>query len=170
MVLTDNGHVNRILSWESREMRHTKVGPSGGVRQDVTMAENRVDETAALPRSCQIFGKSEIIFEQGSSGSEMYLINRGRVLLSVRQDETQQVPLVVLNPGDFFGEMALVDDSPRSATASAVEDNTELIVMDRARFLFMVRQQPEFALSLMHTLCRRLREMDKRLPTEGISP
>jgi len=134
------------------------------------MAEDRVTQTGESPKFRQRYGKSEIIFEEGSTGSEMYLIHRGKVLLSVGQNETQQVPLVVLNPGDFFGEMALVDDSPRSATASAAEDDTELIVMDRARFLFMVRQQPEFALSLMHTLCRRLRDMDKRLPSEGISP
>jgi len=134
------------------------------------MAENRIDETATLPKVQQRYRKSEVIFEEGSTGSEMYLIYSGRVLLSVRQNKTQQIPLVVLNPGDFFGEMALVDDSPRSATASAVEDGTELIIIDRARFLFMVRQQPEFALSLMHTLCRRLREMDKRLSPEGPSP
>jgi len=133
------------------------------------MTEDRVDETAALPKFRQRYRKSEVIFEEGSTGSEMYLIHSGRVLLSVRQSEAQQVPIVVLNPGDFFGEMALVDDSPRSATASAVEDGTELIVMDRARFLFMVRQQPEFALSLMHTLCRRIRDMDKRLSPEGVS-
>jgi CRP-like cAMP-binding protein len=133
------------------------------------MTEDKADETAALSKFRQSYRKSEVIFREGSTGSEMYLIHSGRVLLSVRQDETREVPLVVLNPGDFFGEMALVDDSPRSATASAVEDNTELIVMDRARFLFMVRQQPEFALSLMHTLCRRLRDMDKRLPPKGAS-
>lgn len=134
------------------------------------MAENRVDETAELPKFRQRYRKSEVIFEEGSTGSEMYLIHSGRVLLSVRENETQQIALVVLKPGDFFGEMALVDDSPRSATASAVEDDTELIVMDRARFLFMVRQQPEFALSLMHTFCQRLRDMDKRLSPEGVSP
>ena len=134
------------------------------------MAENRVDETAELPKFRQRYRKSEVIFEEGSTGSEMYLIHSGRVLLSVRESETQQIALVVLKPGDFFGEMALVDDSPRSAAASAVEDDTELIVMDRARFLFMVRQQPEFALSLMHTLCQRLRDMDKRLSPEGVSP
>jgi CRP/FNR family cyclic AMP-dependent transcriptional regulator len=130
------------------------------------MADDRADGTVASPKFRQRYRKSEVIFEEGSTGSEMYLIHSGKVLLSVRQHETQQVPLVVLNPGDFFGEMALVDDAPRSATASAVEDDTELIVMDRARFLFMVRQQPEFALSLMHTFCRRLRDMDKRLPPE----
>lgn len=134
------------------------------------MAEDKANETEALPKLRQRYRKAEVIFEEGSSGSEMYLIHSGKVLLSVRQSEAQQVPLVVLNPGDFFGEMALVDDSPRSATASAAEDDTELIVMDRAGFLFMVRQQPEFALSLMHTLCQRLRDMDKRLPPEGASP
>lgn len=127
------------------------------------MAEDKANETAALPRFRQRYRKSEIIFEEGTTGSEMYLIHSGRVLLSVRRNEGEQTPLIVLNPGDFFGEMALVDDSPRSTTASAVEDDTELIVMDRARFLFMVRQQPEFALSLMHTLCQRLRDMDTRL-------
>jgi CRP/FNR family cyclic AMP-dependent transcriptional regulator len=134
------------------------------------MAEDKANETAALPKFRQTYRKSEVIFKEGSIGSEMYLIHSGKVLLSVRHDEHRQSPLVVLNPGDLFGEMALVDDSPRSATASAVEDNTELIVIDRARFLFMVRQQPEFALSLMHTLCQRLREMDRRLSPEGASP
>jgi CRP/FNR family transcriptional regulator, cyclic AMP receptor protein len=134
------------------------------------MAADKANETAALTKFRQRYRKSEVIFEEGSTGSEMYLIHSGRVLLSVRQDKAKQIPLVVLNPGDFFGEMALVDDSPRSTTASAVEDDTELIVMDRAKFLFMVRQQPEFALSLMHTLCQRLRGMDKRLCREGASP
>jgi CRP-like cAMP-binding protein len=133
------------------------------------MAEDRIEGTPSLPKFRQRYRKSEVIFEEGSTGSEMYLIHSGKVLLSVRRNEAQQIPLVVLNPGDFFGEMALVDDSPRSTTASAVEDDTELIVMDRARFLFMVRQQPEFALSLMHTLCQRLRDMDKLLSLERSS-
>jgi CRP-like cAMP-binding protein len=127
------------------------------------MAEDKANETAALPRFRQRYRKSQVIFEEGSTGSEMYLIHSGRVLLSVRRNESEETPLIVLNPGDFFGEMALVDDSPRSTSASAVDDDTELIVVDRARFLFMVRQQPEFALSLMHTLCQRLRDMDTRL-------
>jgi CRP/FNR family cyclic AMP-dependent transcriptional regulator len=134
------------------------------------MTEYRKKESTPLSKFRQSYRKSEIIFEEGSTGSEMYLIHSGRVLLSVRQGKTQQEPLLVLNPGDFFGEMALVDDSPRSATASALEDDTQLIILDRARFLFMVRQQPEFALSLMHTLCQRLRDMDKRLSSEGASP
>ena len=130
------------------------------------MMKHGKEESSPLPKFRQSYHTSEVIFEEGSTGSEMYLIHSGKVLLSV-WGETQQVPLVELKPGDFFGEMALMDDSPRSATASALEDNTELIVIDRARFLFMVRQQPEFALSLMHTLCQRLRDMDRRISPEG---
>jgi CRP/FNR family cyclic AMP-dependent transcriptional regulator len=141
----------------------SRSGLPNRVKQGVTMAEDKANETAESPRFRQRYRKSEIIFEEGSTGGEMYLIHSGRVLLSVKRDEAKQVPLIVLNPGDFFGEMALVDDSPRSTSALAVEDDTELIVMDRARFLFMVRQQPEFALSLMHTLCRRLRDMNTLL-------
>ena len=133
------------------------------------MAENRTDKTSPLQEFLRTYRKSEIIFEEGSSGSEMYLIHSGKVLLSIRQDKAKQVTLAVLNPGDFFGEMALVDDYQRSATASALEDNTQLIAIDRAKFLFMVRQQLEFALSLMHTLCQRLRALDSRLSSEGAS-
>lgn len=133
------------------------------------MSRHELDKAPDPSGFRRTYRKSEVIFEEGSTGGEMYLIHDGRVLLTARKDEAEQVPLIILNPGDFFGEMALVDDSPRSATASAMEDGTELIAMDRAKFLFMVRQQPEFALSLMHTLCQRLRAMDKRFSPDGAS-
>jgi hypothetical protein len=66
------------------------------------VAKGGADETAALSKFRQRYRKSEVIFEEGSTGSEMYLIHSGRVLLSVQQNETQQTPLVVLNPGDFW--------------------------------------------------------------------
>lgn len=132
------------------------------------MTENISDETPSLLEFSRSYQKSEVIFEEGSNGHEMYLIHSGQVLLSVHKSETEEIPLAVLNPGDFFGEMALVDESPRSTTATASMNNTKLIVLDSYRFMFMVRQQPEFALSLMHTLCQRLRDMDKRLSSEGV--
>ena len=68
------------------------------------MAEDRIKGTPSLPESGKDTGNPRVIFEEGSTGSEMYLIHSGKVLLSVRQNQTKQVPLVVLNPGDFFGE------------------------------------------------------------------
>ena len=115
------------------------------------------------------FRKSEVIFKEGSAGAEMYLIHSGRVLLSLGRGKDEEAELAVLSPGEFFGEMALVDDSPRSATAAALEENTQLIALDKSRFLYMVQQQPQFALSVMHTLCQRLRVVDRRLHSGGES-
>jgi CRP/FNR family transcriptional regulator len=120
-----------------------------------------------LDRFLRSYQDSEVIFEEGSSGSEMYLIHSGSVVLSAKQDDGEPITLATLQPGDFFGEMALVDNSPRSASAMAAEE-TQLIVLDRTRFLFTVRQQPHFALSIMHVLCQRLRELDRRLSSKGV--
>jgi CRP-like cAMP-binding protein len=58
--------------------------------------------------------------------------------------------------GDFFGEMAVIDNSPRSASAVAAEDS-QLIVLDEAKFLYLLRHQPHFALIVMQRLCDMLR-------------
>ena len=71
--------------------------------------------------------------------------------------------LANLEAGNFFGEMALVDDSPRSATAIVDEDNTQLVVLDQNRFTYLLLHQPDFALLVMGTLCQRLREANKAI-------
>ena len=133
------------------------------------MAEREVGETSSLQRFVRNYQKYEIIFEEGTNGNEMYLIYSGKVLLSVKRGKVREAKLAILNPGDFFGEMALVDDYHRSATASALEDNTQLIALDKTNFLYIVQQQPQFALSVMHVLCQRLRDLNKRLYSEGDS-
>jgi CRP/FNR family transcriptional regulator, cyclic AMP receptor protein len=111
------------------------------------------------------YKKSELIFQQGSSGNEMYLIRNGRVKISVKQaPNDEEHTLAVLPPGSFFGEMALLDDYPRSANAEALDEPTEVIALDRAKFLFVIRQQPEFALSIMHVLCQRIRSLNQQKP------
>ena len=123
-------------------------------------------EALPLEKFLRRYRKSEVIFEEGSSGNEMYLIHSGKVSLTIKQGKAGKVTLAILEPGDFFGEMALVDDYQRSATATAIEDDTQLIALDKPKFLFMVQQQPQFALSVMHTLCQRLRELDRRLSSK----
>lgn len=131
------------------------------------MTDSTADESATRREFLRSFRKSQIIFEEGSAGAEMYLIHSGKVQLSLGRGKDEKAELAVLSPGEFFGEMALVDDSPRSATAAALEDNTQLIALDKSRFLYMVQQQPQFALSVMHTLCQRLRVLDRRLHSGG---
>jgi CRP/FNR family transcriptional regulator, cyclic AMP receptor protein len=92
-----------------------------------------------------------VIFEEGASGTEMFGVIDGEV--EVRQS-TGAVRR--LGPDDTFGEMALVDRSPRSATVVAVTD-TKLAVIDRQTFLFLVQETPMFALQVMSSMAERLR-------------
>jgi CRP/FNR family transcriptional regulator, cyclic AMP receptor protein len=103
------------------------------------------------------YGASEIIFEEGSPGGEMFIVCSGCVQLTTNAPG-HEIVLGEVGTGDFFGEMSLVDLSPRTATAKALEDGTRLVAIDQTKFLYMVGQQPAFALTIMHALCRRIRE------------
>ena len=101
-------------------------------------------ETRELPAG-------SVIFEGGSQGDEMYGVVSGKVEL--RMDDGR---VFTLGPDESFGEMAVVDQSPRMGTAVAVEDTT-LAVIDRKRFLFLVGETPTFALQVMGSMAERLR-------------
>ena len=92
-----------------------------------------------------------VIFEEGTSGAEMFGILEGEVELRLPNGMVRR-----LGPDDSFGEMAIVDGSPRSGTAVAVTD-TKLAVLDRQRFLFLVQETPMFALQVMSSIAERLR-------------
>ena len=92
-----------------------------------------------------------VIFEEGTTGQEMFGVIIGKVELRMHDGR-----VFTLDPDESFGEMAIVDQSPRSGTAIAVEDTT-LAVIDRRRFLFLVHETPTFALQVMSSLAERLR-------------
>jgi CRP/FNR family cyclic AMP-dependent transcriptional regulator len=97
------------------------------------------------------FKAGEIIFKEDDSGAEFYVIQSGKVdiLLGNRL-------LGTLGVHDIFGEMALIDPAPRSATAVAKTD-VILVPVGEKQFLFLVTRTPNFALNVMRTLARRLR-------------
>lgn len=92
-----------------------------------------------------------VVFKEGDAGDEMYGIVSGRIQL-----ETAGKLIATLEADDVFGEMAIVDGSPRMATATAAEE-TQLAVIDRNRFLFLVAETPMFALSVMSAMANRFR-------------
>ena len=92
-----------------------------------------------------------VIFEAGSAGEEMYGVAEGAVELRLPDGRA-----VTIGPDETFGEMALVDRSARSATATTLED-CKLAVIDKRRFLFLVHETPTFALQVMSSLAERLR-------------
>jgi len=111
----------------------------------------------------RVYRKSEVIFEENSTANTMYIVCSGRVKLYTQQGAGRKTVLAVLEPGEHFGEMALIDSSPRSATAVADQDDTQLVVLDKANFLYLVSQQPEFAFAIMETLSQRVREANLQL-------
>jgi CRP/FNR family transcriptional regulator, cyclic AMP receptor protein len=94
----------------------------------------------------------QVIFEAGQAGTHMFGVVDGSVEL-----RHGDVVVETVTAGGVFGEMALIDHSPRSLTAVATEDST-LAVIDSRRFLFLVHETPMFALDVMSTLASRLRD------------
>jgi CRP-like cAMP-binding protein len=101
------------------------------------------------------FGKGKTIFEEGDSGDEFFIVVRGQV--EIRSGDRH---FETLEADGIFGEMALIDDSPRSATAVALSDVT-LAPIKENQFLFLVQNTPFFALSVMRVLARRLRRQNR---------
>ena len=101
------------------------------------------------------FAKGRAIFQEGDRGDEFFIVVRGQV--EIRSGDRQ---LEALGPDGIFGEMALIDDSPRSATAIALTDVT-LAPIKENQFLFLVQNTPFFALSVMRVLAHRLRRQNK---------
>jgi len=107
--------------------------------------------------------KQKVLFRAGEAGDAMYIIERGKVRISVDATDGRELTLTELGRGDFFGEMALFDGQPRSANATASEES-RLAVLSRQHFLsFIVRGNPNVALEMMTALANRLRHTDELL-------
>jgi CRP/FNR family cyclic AMP-dependent transcriptional regulator len=102
------------------------------------------------------------LFRSGDSGDAMYLIESGRVRISVNDADGSDVTLAELAGGDFFGEMALLDSKPRSADATVIND-ARVAVLSRANFLAFVRGNPDVALKMLSAITHRLRRTDELL-------
>lgn len=100
----------------------------------------------------------EHIIIEGRPGDLMYVVRTGMVEVTANGQL-----LEMAQPGDVFGEIALIDGEPRSASAACVSD-CELIPVDRAAFLALVARHPEFALYVMRSLAARLRRMNAAVP------
>jgi CRP-like cAMP-binding protein len=98
----------------------------------------------------------DVIFEEGSTGRELYVVLDGAVEIA-KMNGASKTTIVTLGKGEFFGEMAVIDGSSRSATAIAAAASTKVIRINHARFVYLVSQQPAFALMIMDALSKRLR-------------
>jgi CRP-like cAMP-binding protein len=116
---------------------------------------------AGLPSFTVEFKEKEDIFREGDLGTEMYIIHEGKVEI-LKKTQAEERQLAVLEKGDFFGEMSILEDLPRTASARALSD-VKLLQINGATFDQMLRTNPEIAVRMMRKLSRRLRETDRLL-------
>ncbi|HEY8228654.1 MAG TPA: DUF1003 domain-containing protein [Pyrinomonadaceae bacterium] len=126
-----------------------------------SLDDNNATQLRNLLREQHIKGKTRL-FHAGEKGDAMYLIQSGRVQITIRDEDKNEVVLAELAQGDFFGEMSIIDGRQRSADASVVED-ASLAVLSRDAFLSFVRANPDVALKMLSALSERLRRTDELL-------
>ena len=124
-------------------------------------------EPAELERVTEIsrertYPRNSVILFEDDPGDALYVVAEGQVKVVLIGEDGREVILSVLGEGEFFGEMALIDDEPRSAHVIAMEDST-LLVLRREDFQGILKQTPSIALALLRELSRRLRRVDEKV-------
>jgi CRP/FNR family cyclic AMP-dependent transcriptional regulator len=111
------------------------------------------------------FGKKippgTVLFQEGDKGEEMFIIQSGRIKISKRIRGVEKT-LATLEKGEFFGEMAILNDKPRSASAETIEE-CEMLVIDRKTFDTLLRSNVEIAIRFIKRLADRLRETNDQM-------
>lgn len=123
----------------------------------MTNPELNPETLLRLGATSRSFEAGEKVFLENETGDALYIVRSGRIDII-----TYGTVLENVRPGGIFGEMALVDDTPRSAAAMAAEQS-EVIAITKPTFLALIREQPDFALLVMHTMAARIRRMNQQL-------
>jgi CRP/FNR family transcriptional regulator, cyclic AMP receptor protein len=123
----------------------------------------------AIEKCIDEYGVGDVIFEEGSTGRELCVVLAGQVEIAKINGGSKTV-IITLGKGEFFGEMAVIDGSSRSATAIAATAGTRVMRINHARFVYLVSQQPAFALMIMDALSKRLRASNERTYRTAATP
>lgn len=108
------------------------------------------------------YPRNSVILFEDDPGDALYVVATGQVKVVLIGEDGREVILSVMGPGEFFGEMSLLDDEPRSAHVIAMEDSA-LAVLRREDFEGLLTQTPQIALALLRELSRRLRRADEKV-------
>lgn len=103
----------------------------------------------------------ERVFDINEQGDHMYIIESGKIGISLTPDKNPQEFIATLSSGECFGEMGMLDDQPRSATAHVLED-AQLLVLEKSRLKALIVRYPELSVGILRSLSLRLREANIR--------
>jgi CRP-like cAMP-binding protein len=118
-------------------------------------------EETLFQRFGKEFPKGTVLFREGEPGKEMFVLQAGKVAISKKVRDVEKV-LAILGPGEFFGEMAIIANKPRNASATVSED-AKLLVIDPKTFEGMIRGNSEIAVRMIKKLSDRLSEADAQI-------
>ncbi len=121
----------------------------------------RTTTTGMFERFGETYAAGHVLFREGDSGKHMYVIQSGRVQLT-RKVRGREQHLAALPPGEFFGEMAIINKQPRSATATVIEE-AHLLVLDARTFEAMIRGNAEIAIRMIKKLALRLAQANSQV-------
>lgn len=119
------------------------------------MQNNLAQSLERLGATAKTFDAGEKVFLEDDPGTDMYFVRSGRIDII-----TYGTVLENVTAGGIFGEIALIDNSPRSAAAIA-QEQSDVLAIGKPTFLALIQEQPQFALDVMHTLAHRIRMMNK---------
>jgi len=125
------------------------------------LSEAELERVARAARE-KSYPKHSVILFEDDPGDALYVVLRGQVKVVLVGEEGREVILSILKAGDFFGEMALIDDQPRSAHVIATEES-HLLVLRREDFRQCLEESPRIALGLLQAMSRRLRRADDKI-------
>jgi CRP/FNR family transcriptional regulator, cyclic AMP receptor protein len=117
--------------------------------------------TGSLRRN---YPRGRTIVAEGEPSQSLYILLSGRAKVQRSDSEGKEVILAVIGPGEFFGEMSLIDDSPRSASVITLE-SSDFMAINKDNFKAMLLQNNDIGMQIMRGLVRRLREADKKIET-----
>jgi len=106
--------------------------------------------------------KNEVIFHENDPGSVLFILKSGAVKISVCDRNGKEDILKIIYPGEYFGDMSLLDGKHRSATVTAMEKSVSLIVQ-REQFLSLINKHPNLVMNMLATMSRRLRKTDEKI-------
>lgn len=132
---------------EAIEKNGISVSPVESVKEEQVSGE-------LLTQFTCVYQADEVMFCEHEPGEEMFILKTGRVKIS-KIEKTAEKTLAILSPGDIFGEMAIIEQKPRSATAETLE-KTEVLVITKENFQEILKNRPEFLVKLIQIFCCRI--------------
>ena len=170
-----------LLPGGREEGRRAASAPKGSARCSRSPSSRKTRSTSSRSAACppaemkllatfsteERFREGSMIFREGEKGDKLYIVLDGRVRISKFIPGVGEEALAVLDRGDFFGEMALIDDKARSADAKAHEGDATVLSIDRATLNEILSMDPHASLQFLNLLCRmisrRLREINEKI-------